>query len=113
MPLKKDKHDSKQNVKDEKNNNDDSQIQKNEYISIKHILLGKALFAITLIVFLGFVPGHVYGDFFGLTIIGLVITGLITRFGWITTSTNLYLIYGLAGYASALWILSITQAFGD
>jgi len=97
--------------------NKDSQDMSNSYIeeslTIKHILVGKAAFLVTFFFFMWKVPGYLYVDFFAYTIFALAIVGFITRRGWISTTTNFYLIYGLTGYASALWILGMTQAVGN
>ena len=96
MPLKKDK--KKPSVYSE------------AIITFKQILIGKLTFALTIIIFIWKVPSEHYVEFFGYTIIAMLIAGIIRRIGWTTQSFNNYLIIAITGYASAMWMLAVAQA---
>jgi len=81
-------------------------------ITFQQVIAGKLSFALTLGVFMWLVPGHRYLEFFGYTIGFMLIIGFLRSLGWINRSTNHYLVFIITGYASAMWMLAITQAFG-
>ena len=82
-----------------------------EPVTFKQILFGKIIFFGTLTIFMLFIPKNEYFQYFGYTVIIAIITALVSRMKLVSMGTTHYLLLGLTGYGTALWILAITQAF--